>query len=152
MNTLKIQQDLLAAAMRSRGADSTGSVRWQNDPHGRGICLFHRAYVGYFIQPRDLYLNLTMLPTFDKPLPYGFACLEVNRIKPTSEVQLFPNNRKVRVFQGGKGRTGIDQALLRHFDKETMKLYQLEPQGPILVVERQHAEDITVGIVMPCRI
>jgi hypothetical protein len=153
MNALKAQQDLLASALRARDVDNTlRAVCWQEDPHGRGVCLFHRGVVGYFIQRDDLLIDTRKLPCFDKPLPYGFAGIKDNLLTPTDEVRLMPEARKVRIYNGRNGRTGIDQALLKHFELSSMKLYQLKPHGPILVVERQSFGDITVGIVMPYRI
>jgi hypothetical protein len=46
----------------------------------------------------------------------------------------------------------IDQSLLKYFDAATLRLYQLEDKGGILITEKTKGFEEPVGIVMPYRI
>lgn len=152
MNALKFQQDLLTAHLRD--TNKRGAAWLEKDTDH--VVLFLNSVVAVFFQKADIALDLTKLlhvpsvkPVVDKTVR---SWVEDNLLTPTEEYRVQPGNKKVRIYQARAWRTGIDQSLLKYFDLATMKLYQLEDRGAILITEKTKGFEEPVGIVMPCKI
>ena len=152
MNALKFQQDLLTAHLR--GTNKRGAAWLEKDTDH--VVLFLNGSVAVFFQKEDVALDLTKLlhvpsvkPTVDQAVR---SWVPDNQLQPTETYRFYPGNKKVRIYQARAWQTGIDQGLLKYFDLATMKLYQLEDKGMILITEKTKGFEEPVGVVLPCKI
>lgn len=151
MNALKFQQDALTAYMRK--PDDKRTVCWAKE--GEHVLLILHAAVGLLLKLDDMVLDtkkLNDVTGFDGVQRAKRSWVEGNLLTPTEEYRLCPGNKKIRIYQARAWRTGIDQSLLKYFDLATMKLYQQEEKGIILITEKGKGFEDVVGIVLPCRI
>lgn len=154
MNALKFQQDALTAYMRNIGKDAK-SVAWLEKDTDH-VVIFLDKVVAVFFSKEDVALDLSKLVSVPSVKPMVnkamTSMVKDNLLKPTDEYRIMPGNKKVRIYQARAWRTGIDQSLLKYFDPFTLRLYQMEDKGVILVTEKNGANEEPVGIVMPFRI
>lgn len=155
MNALKFQQDALTVHMR-KGDKDDKSVVWLEKDTDHVVLFLNRAVAAFFCK-EDVALDLSKLVSVQSVKSMvdktEASMVKDNLLKPTEEYRVMqPGNKKVRIYQGRAWRTGIDQSLLKYFDSFTMRLYQMEDKGTILITEKNGANEEPVGIVMPVRI
>lgn len=151
MNALKFQKAALDAYMKKRDKRSACYLK-MND---KEILLILSNCVGAILRHDEFMLDAKKLEDTT-----GFKGFEQalrgwvpdNQLKPTEEYRFQAGNKKVRIYQARAWKTGIDQSLLQYFDLNTMRLYQMEDKGVILITEKSGAAEVAVGIVSPYRI
>lgn len=160
MNALKFQQDTLAAYMKNT---SSKSVAWLEKDTDHVVLFLNPAIsvnpgpaVALFLHKADVVLDLSKMVSVPSAKSLAdkavVSKVEGNLLTPTEEYRIGSGNKKVRIYQARAWRTGIDQSLLKYFDLATMRLYQMEDRGAILITEKGNSAEVPVGIVMPCRI
>lgn len=153
MNALKFQQALVEAYIRKPG--DIHEAAWLKKDEGH-VMLMLKGVVCVFMPEKDTVLNLAKLPTVPQFTPVLKNALRTgvlgNQLTPTEEYRFGPGNRKIRIYQGRTWRIGIDQGLLKYFDMATVRFYQQEEKGPILINEKSRGFEESVGLVYPCRI
>ena len=154
MNALKFQQDILTAYMKDTDRRAKSATWLEKDTDH--VVLFLNSVVAVFLRKEDVVLDLSKLlhvpsvkPVIDNAMR---SRVGNNRLTPTDEYRISSGNKRTRLYQARGWRTGIDQSLLKYFDLATMRLYQLEDRGAILVTEKGNGFEEPVGIVMPCHI
>ena len=149
MNHLKFQQDFLTE--RAKGSVERNTVWCKKCDTAVALCL--NAFVMVFVDNKDVLIDLSKFQRADGMERIiqraRTSNVEANLLTPTDEYRLYSRNRKVRMYNARAWRTGIDQTLLKYFDGATMKLYQLEENGTILITERGKGFEEAVGIVLP---
>lgn len=122
-------------------------------PLDDGSYIFSQAgFVAYVLRPDEIYFSLekcTLTPSsFDYLLKeHPVALLPANKLTPTLDIRVNPNNKALLSRQIGAGwDTFVDMALLEAFDYPSM--YQDAPLGPIAITE---GEKNVRGYVMATR-
>ena len=150
MNHLKFQQDTLKELIVGNADRRVVWCTYSTDQVA--VCL--NKFVVVIMNREDVRLDLSKIEEMaglkDIVTRAVRSALTDNLLKPTDEYRLFTRNRKARIYNGRAWRTAIDQDLLKYFDSATMKLYQLEENGAILVTEKTtRGFEEAVGVVLP---
>jgi hypothetical protein len=137
MNALKFQQDALKARMTE--SDDKRTVCWVRKCSTQ-VALFLHGHVCAFIPDEYLILDTAKLEEVPSALRFvesaKRAWTEDNLLTPTEDYRFTSGNKKIRIYKARAWQMGIDQSLLKYFDAATMRLYQLEDKGGILITEK----------------
>lgn len=154
MNVLKFQQEVLKAYMLTPDSKSACWTR-KGEDH---LMLILNRNVGIFLSNDAMVLNPTKIPEIPAESgakiidPAMKSWVEGNLLEPTEEYRFTSGNKKIRIYKARAWQTGIDQSLLKYFDTPTMRLYQLEERGVILITEKTKGFEEAVGVVLPVRL